>query len=61
MYRRERLVIVRHFRYLVLYFTESEHLLSGQLDKLATDIAVLVFETAEIPSRDIVRLVQLFS
>lgn len=33
---------------------ESEHLLSGQLDKLATDIAVLVFETDEIPCRDIV-------
>lgn len=61
MYRRERLVIVRLFRYLFFYFTESEHLLSGQLDKLATDIAVLVFETDEIPCRDIVRLVELLS
>ena len=43
------------------YFTENEHLLSGQLDKLATDIAVLVFETDEIPCRDIVRLVELLS
>ena len=55
------MVIARLFRYLVFYFTESEHLLSGQLDKLATDIAVLVFETEEIPCRDIVRLVELLS
>lgn len=33
---------------------DNEHLLSGQLDELASDSAVLVFETDEIPCRDIV-------
>ena len=36
---------------------DNEHLLSGQLDELASDVTVLVFETDEIPCRDIVRLV----
>lgn len=33
---------------------DNEHLLSGQLDELASDIAVLIFETDEIPCKDIV-------
>ena len=37
--------------------TDNEHLLSGQLDELASDIAVLIFETDEIPCKDIVRSV----
>ena len=41
----------------VWILTDSEHLLSGQLDELASDVTVLVFETDEIPCRDIVRLV----
>ncbi|CAH3122942.1 unnamed protein product [Pocillopora meandrina] len=32
----------------------DENLLSGQLDELASDVAVLVFETDEVPCKDIV-------
>jgi len=41
----------------VLILADHEHLLTGQLDELASDVAVLVFETDEIPCKDIVRLV----
>ncbi|CAH3122948.1 unnamed protein product [Pocillopora meandrina] len=34
--------------------TDDENLLSGQLDELASDVAVLVFETDEVPCKDIV-------
>lgn len=33
---------------------DNENLLSGQLDELASDVAVLVFETDEVPCKDIV-------
>lgn len=51
-----------HMRYNIIMITfwtlaDNEHLLSGQLDELASDVTVLVFETDEIPCRDIVRLV----
>ena len=37
--------------------TDNENLLSGQLDEMASDVAVLVFETDEVPCKDIVRSV----
>ncbi|KAL9983797.1 hypothetical protein ACROYT_G006027 [Oculina patagonica] len=33
---------------------DNENLLSGQLDEMASDVAVLVFETDEVPCKDIV-------
>lgn len=43
-----------------LFFTlvDNENILSGQLDELASDVAVLVFETDEVPCKDIVRSVK---
>lgn len=42
----------------LLASTDNENLLSGQLDEMASDVAVLVFETDEVPCRDIVRSVE---
>lgn len=41
----------------VFIHTDNENLLSGQLDEMASDVAVLVFETDEVPCKDIVRSV----
>lgn len=43
-----------------MFFTlvDNENILSGQLDELASDVAVLVFETDEVPCKDIVRSVK---
>ena len=40
-----------------VFLADNEHLLSGQLDDLASSVSAAVFETDEIPFRDIVRLV----
>ena len=46
------------FFFFVFTLVDSENLLSGQLDELASDVAVLVFETDEVPCKDIVRSVK---
>ena len=46
------------FFFLFFTFVDNENILSGQLDELASDVAVLVFETDEVPCKDIVRSVK---
>ena len=45
--------------FLLLFLADNEHLLSGQLEEIAADVAVLVFESDGVPCKDIVRHVEI--